>query len=37
MAEQRLIICITPTNPYLCNVFFIVLDLRLIKKIGCLG
>ncbi|GEM_PF-2118618 len=22
---------------YLCTVFFIVLDLRLIKKIGCLG
>ena len=24
-------------SPYLCNVFFIVLDLRLTKKIGCLG
>ena len=24
-------------SPYLCSVFFIVLDLRLIKKIGCLG
>ena len=23
-------------SPYLCNVFFIVLDLRLTKKIGCL-
>jgi len=25
-----------PESPYLCNVFFIVLDLRL-TKIGCLG
>jgi len=25
------------TKKYLCNVFFIVLDLRLTKKIGCLG
>ena len=24
-------------SPYICNVFFIVLDLRLTKKIGCLG
>ena len=24
-------------STYLCNVFFIVLDLRLTKKIGCLG
>ena len=24
-------------SPYLCDVFFIVLDLRLTKKIGCLG
>ena len=24
-------------SPYLCNVFFIVLDLWLTKKIGCLG
>ena len=25
------------TKKYLCSVFFIVLDLRLTKKIGCLG
>ena len=30
-------IWISPASTYLCTVFFIVLDLRLIKKIGCLG
>nr|DAZ20246.1 MAG TPA: hypothetical protein [Caudoviricetes sp.] len=29
-------ICKCPESPYLCTVFFIVLDLRL-TKIGCLG
>ena len=37
MVEQKLIICITPTNSYLYNVFFIVISFKVDKKIGCLG
>ncbi len=29
MAMKRLKICIVLANPYICNVFFIVLDIRL--------